>query len=357
MKSKIIFFLPNLTVGGAELITLNFIKKLDKNKFEVILVVISNSWDVIEELPIDIEIVRFDISRTIKSIFKISTFIKEREPDIVFTSLMHSSMVLYLALLINMKKPKIIFRSPTSPKLLIESGKLGSFRKQLLIKTYKSANLLIAQTPEMKIEMVKYYGIKEEKIKVFINPIDKIAINQKLQNIKNPFNEEKENIVASGRLVKQKGFDILIEAFALAYAQNKNLELHILGSEMEEGNNLRELVKSLNLQKQVHFLGHQSNPYRYYYFSDLYVLSSRKEGLPNTVLENLYLKKPIIATRCIPFMDTLFKDRKNGFLVEVENIEELAEKILAYKSLVPDDSFIPEQKGDINELIEGVLCV
>ena len=355
MKSKIVFFLPNLTVGGAEQITLNFIKNLDKNKFEVILVVISNEWDLIKELPLDIEVIRFNISRTIKSIFKISSFIKEREPDIVFTSLIHSSIAIYLALLANIKKPKIILRSPSSPKLLIESNNLVSLRKKILIRAYKSADLLIAQTPEMKIEMMKYYGIKEEKIKVFINPIDKVNINKNLQNIKNPFDETKENIVASGRLVREKGFDILIHAFALAVHKNTNLELHILGAEMEEGDSLRELVGKLDLTKEVHFLGHQYNPYRYYYFSDLYVLSSRREGLPNTVLENLYLKKPIIATRCIPFMDTLVENTKNGFLVEVGNIEELAERILEYKSLVPDNSFILKQTGDINQLIGEVL--
>ena len=109
--------------------------------------------------------------------------------------------------------------------------------------------------------------------------------------------------------------------------------LNIIGRDDGEEKSLLNLRKKLNLEKNVHFLGFQSNPYRFFYFSDLFVLSSRREGLPNAVLENLYLKKPIVATQCIPYLSTLINHGKNGYIVPTENPKSLASAILNFENL------------------------
>ena len=243
-------------------------------------------------------------------------------------------------------------RSPNSPKLIIENNSLTNIKKFLLELAYKNADLIIAQTPEMRDEINRYHDIDLNKITTFLNPLDTETIDTQIKNIENPFNPKKINIVAVGRLHKQKGFDILIKSMKKVVNRNPNFFLHIIGKDKGEEENLKELINKLDLNNYVKLYGFQNNPYKFYYYSDLYVLSSRWEGLPNTVLENLYLEKPIISTRCIPFMDKLIQNNKNGILVKVEDVTSLADAIFNYKKI----SEVKKYKGDnINKILNKLV--
>ncbi|MDD2950013.1 MAG: glycosyltransferase, partial [Sulfuricurvum sp.] len=88
----------------------------------------------------------------------------------------------------------------------------------------------------------------------------------------------------------------------------------------------------------------------YFKFADVYVLSSRWEGLPNTVLESLYLNTPVISTKCIPFLSKLIHDGDNGYLVEVEDIHGLSNVILKTKEIKRIFSSTVDSKKELNEI-------
>jgi glycosyltransferase involved in cell wall biosynthesis len=333
MKKKIVFFMANLHSGGAERVTANIIKLLDKDKFDIKLLMVSKEGPFLEEIPSYVDIINMDVKKTILSIFKLRTFIKEFKPDIIYSTLFHTSIAVYFALKFIDKKPYILARNPTSPKLLVEEG-LSSIWKYFLEKSYESADKILAQTPEMKNEISQYYGVAKEKIDILINPLDTESIDKKIKSIDNPFDTNKINVVSAGRLTYAKAFDTLLYAFKEVILENNRFRLHIIGRNDGEGEKIKELCTKLALNEYVQFLGFQSNPYKYYYYSDLYVLSSRREGLPNTVLENLYLNKPIVATNCIPFMYELIDENKNGYIVDVDNVKDMAKAILNYKKLI-----------------------
>ena len=353
VKTKILFFLPHLVGGGAERVTINIIKQLDKNLYDVVLVVLSKNGPAYKLIPNDLHVIELNINRTIFSILKLRKVVQNINPDIIFSSIFRGHIALYFALLGVSLKPKIFLRSPNSPKLILERNELSLYMKKLLDLVYKNADKIIAQTPEMKDEIIKYHFVQSDKIEVLLNPIDKELIESKIINVDNPFHLNNINVVASGRLIEQKGFDTLILSFKKVININSNFRLYIIGEDViGERIKLENLVKKLELEKYVFFLGFQDNPYKFYYYSNLYVLSSRWEGLPNTVLENIYLQKPIVATKCIPFMSILIKDKKNGFLVDVDNQEQMSNAILNYKNLNPDDSFFNHTKNNINNLFQ-----
>ena len=339
---KILFFLPNLAGGGAERVAVNIIRQLDKDYFDISLVLVNQSGKYLNLIPEYVKVYNLESQKTILSIFRLYKQLKQIEPDIVFSTLIRTHIALNIALQGIKERPVVFLRSPNSPKLLLSNKQLGIVMRYFLERAYRKADVILAQTPEMKSEISSFHKIKKDKIVVFLNPIDTDLIDEKIKQIINPFDMDKINVVAAGRLLKQKGFDILIKSFAKVIRKNSNFHLSIIGEDViGEKVKLQNLVLSLGIEKNVQFLGFQSNPYQYFYYSDLYVLSSRWEGLPNTVLENLYLKKPIVATKCIPFMSELIENGNNGFLVEVEDIEQLAISILEYKQLKKSkDNFV-----------------
>jgi len=355
MKS-IMFFLPNLNGGGAERVIVNIIRQLDTKAFDISLVLVDDTGVYKPLIPKYVSVYSLGTKKTIFSPYSLWRTIKKIQPDIVFSTLFRTNIALYIALLGIKKKPFVILRSPNSPKLLLEKQELNQTMMFFLEKAYASADVVLAQTPEMKEEIVLYHNVSKTKVEVLLNPIDIQMIEKKTVDSINPFESEKINVVAAGRLTKQKGFDILITAFKQVVKENSHFVLHIIGKDDGEEENLRRMVYNYNLESNVNFLGFQDNPYKFFFFSDLYVLSSLWEGLPNTVLENLYLRKPIIATRCIPFMDTLIEDKKNGFLVDVSDSEQLARAILDYKDIqVTKTATFFNNGNDINKFLLDII--
>lgn len=333
-KKRVIFFLPALDVGGAERVTVNIIRYLNPNSYDIHLVMVQKKGLFLEHIPNYVTIHDLGVKKTIFSIFRLRKVIKKIEPDIIYSTLIRTHVAIYFALKNITQQLKVVMRMPSSPKLMMEEGGGNVINKFILTKALKKADIVVAQTPEMKDEIEFYYNVNSKNVKVLLNILDKENINKSIKNQTNPFDSKNINVVASGLVRHIKGFDILILAFKKVYMKNKNFRLYIIGRDLNgQTAQYEKLVISLGLEGVVFFLGYQSNPYRYYFYSDLFVLSSRREGLPNVVLENLYLNKPIVATRCVPFMSTIIQEGINGFLVDINDVDSLATAIINFKEI------------------------
>lgn len=355
-RIEILFFIPKLNSGGAERTVINILRSIDKTLFNVSLVLTSSGGEYFNLIPSFVKVYNLRSSKTIFSILKLRNLILQLKPDILFSTLIRSHIALDQALLGVSKRPYVVLRSPTSPKLLMLSHQKLNFIKRLLLqKAYNNADLILAQTPEMKNELEKYHKINEKKVQVFVNILDTNFIDASIINIKNPFNPKYINVVAAGRLSQEKGFDILIKSFKKVTEEDSSYFLNILGNDNGEKKKLEKLVTKLQLEKNIKFWGHQDNPYKFFYFSDLFVLSSRREGLPNAVLENLYLNKPIVATKCIPFMYELIKEGENGFLVNVDDYKQLSGAILNYRNIKGSSENFIQNKVNLNDLFLNIV--
>lgn len=103
-------------------------------------------------------------------------------------------------------------------------------------------------------------------------------------------------IVVVGRLSPEKGVDVLLEACALLRSAGTRFTLTVVGDGPERAS-LEALVVARQLSDVVHFDGHQPDPRPYYADSDLLVIPSRSEGLPNVLLEAIAYDLPVVATR------------------------------------------------------------
>ena len=133
-------------------------------------------------------------------------------------------------------------------------------------------------------------------------------------------------ILALGRLVFQKGFDVLLSAFA-EVRKLRDWDLAIVGQgELEAP--LKQQAAALGLSDRVHWLGRQPVPFPYYQAADLVVVPSRFEGIPNVLLEAMALGRPTIAADCMTGPRILTENGRFGVLVPVEDAAALAAAIV-----------------------------
>jgi glycosyltransferase involved in cell wall biosynthesis len=136
--------------------------------------------------------------------------------------------------------------------------------------------------------------------------------------------EERETIIlAVGRLVRLKGFDLLLKAFAQLHSAHPTWRLIILG-EGPERQALEALRKELGLVNHFELPGQVRNPEAWMARAGLVVQPSRYEGFPNAVLEAMAMGAPVISSDCRCGPSEMIKDGVNGRLVPVDDIAALA---------------------------------
>jgi len=216
---------------------------------------------------------------------------------------------------------------------------------------YRYIDLLICQTELMKNQFIKNLPFISEKIniKTIPNPIEFTEIlTPRTDSI---FNEE--YIVAAGRLIEEKGFDILIDAFNLLQNDYYNLKLVILG-EGPLRSHLETKIRNLNLVDKVLLPGRVSNVLAYFNLAKVCVVSSRVEGFPNVLLEMMSQNTNVVSTKCAGGIDEL----EGVFVVEVNDVSGLVQHL---KIILDSDTshnrvlFDKELKSrSINEFINKI---
>lgn len=174
-----------------------------------------------------------------------------------------------------------------------------------------------------------------------IHKYETIIANQKINVIPNIVNvksfrklKKQNKVVAVGRLTYQKGFDLLISAWAQVYKINPDWKLEIYG-EGELLKDLNDLIDKYNLNCSVSIMPYAENIGDVYSSAKIFVLSSRYEGLGMVLLEALLCGIPCVSFNCPAGPKTIIKDQVNGLLVEAGNIEQLA---ISISKLIKDQS-------------------
>ncbi len=178
---------------------------------------------------------------------------------------------------------------------------------------------LLALTKEME-KATKLTYPKLENVSTMPNPIN---INEIVDKAKEDIDLDFEYIIGAGLYdVNIKQFDKLIIGYSESVLPKKNIHLVILGKG-KLLKYLKSVAKNYNVEKLVHFLGYQTNPYKYFSKSKYFVLSSEFEGLPMVVLEALACSVPVVAFNCPTGPKDAINTKENGLLIEHQNVEAL----------------------------------
>ena len=141
-----------------------------------------------------------------------------------------------------------------------------------------------------------------------------------------PCENRSKKIVALGRLVLQKDYPTLIDAFNLVYKNHSDYALEIYGGGAEE-DKLKEYASQTHASAAIAFMGARQDALRCMYDASCYVLSSISEGMPNALMEAMAIGLPCVSTDCPNGPSDLIVPDENGVLVEMKNPRQMAQAI------------------------------
>lgn len=187
---------------------------------------------------------------------------------------------------------------------------------------------------DIRDELVRY-GALPERCRVIYNPIDLKWVNESdLAPLPSMLPENRRYILSVGRLVTQKGFHDLIEAFKLV-APQVDVDLVIAGEGPLELA-LRSAVSAAGLSDRVHFTGYVENPFPMYRNAALFVLASHWEGFGNVIVEALSCGAPVVCTDCPGGPKDILDNGRFGVLVPVHDPVMLSSAIVTELGRVHD---------------------
>lgn len=339
---KILHISRTMGQGGAEKVVYQICKDVNKNSKDLEMVVTSIGGVHEEELSKlgvkHYQIADIDCKNPIvmlKIYFKLRKIIKSEKIDIVHS---HHRMAAFYSRLLNIFHRNI--------KRVYTAHNVFTNKRSLLRFALKGSEI-IAVGDGVKNNLVDFYGIKNEKVKIIYNSIDKL---KKIEKPKDDFLQDSDNKIlvgTIGRLTEQKGIDVFISAMAELISENKKIYAVIIG-DGELRQELEKLTEKLEIQENVKFLGYRKDVIELIGQMDFIVLASRWEGLPLTPIETFSVGKTIVATN-IDGNNEIIRDKYNGLLCEKDNVNELKTKI---NNLILDKNMRQELEENAKKTFE-----
>lgn len=350
-RKKILIFTPG-GAGGAERMSALIGKLLPKDKFEVKYVVVGRLRNIYNILPDGYEVDCIPV----RNIYAFSTLriwwkIKKEKPDVVF-----ASQVAY--------NPRVIIAAKLAGRKVVirSSGMIGNYPAMKLWRvksTYPWADKLIAQQEDMREEMIRLLRVNPEKVVTLHNPLDCSDLDR-LSAAPSPYSDNDNVIfVETATVNHRKAQDVAIKAFSIVKKSITNAHLYFVGKCDENSSYYQEqqkLIAEFDLKECIHFIGYDKNPFKWVKNANCFVFPSRAEGLPNALIEASYLGVPCAASRCLPIVDDIIKDGQNGYVVDVDDVDGMAQAMIKAVNIKNCKMiYIPAKPEDFVRVFEECL--
>ncbi len=364
---KLLFIINTLGCGGAERAMLNLFSRLDSNKYEISLFVITGQGELHRELPENV--------RLINKKYKEVSVLTKKGRRLLTLSVLKAGIGKALFLrrapyiiknfLIMRKKGKIMpdkllwrLLSDGAPKIqeeydlavaYLEGGatyytaqhikakkkaafvhidyEKAGYTRELDLDCYEKFDRIFTVSDEVKEHFLRVYPEYENKTSVFNNILNQERII-KMADQGEGFNDGFKGLrlLTVGRLTRQKRYDIAIEAMKLIKEKiSMPIRWYVLG-EGDLRQELEQQIKSAGLQNDFILLGVKNNPYSYIKGCDLYVHATEFEGKSIALQEAQVLGKPILATDCSGNREQI-ENGTDGILCELDP-GQVCEKLL-----------------------------
>ena len=348
---KILFLIPNLSVGGAEKVLVNLVNNMDKSKFDITVQVLFaggvNEMFLKEHIKL-----KHCFKRTFRGNIH---FFKLFSPEFLYKWFIKEHYDIVVSYLEG-PTARIVSGCPDEDTKLVswvhiqqysKERASHSFRNFSEAKTcYEKFDKIICVSKSVKIDFENIFDLNNN-IEVLYNTNETAEILQ-LATVKYDlkFGDEATNICVVGKLLKNKGVDRVLRIHRKLLLDGFNTHLYYLGTGPEQ-ENIISYAKENGISDKVTLLGYQTNPYKYVKACDLFVCASLAEGFSTAATEALIVGTPVITVEVSGMKEMLGENNEYGIVTEnsEEALYEGIKKMLSTPGMLQDYAKRAEERG------------
>ena len=355
-KIKILFRHRSMEMGGVEKVMLSLLNNLDKEKFDMTVLLSLNQGELRNEFPHHVRKIylvdgKEDLStnpvlqkiQLLQRKWKLEKF--RKNPEKIDREILKNEFDVEIAMTYNDFEPVLNSSNKNSKKIgwfhsEIDLPKLQPLVPQILEQFPQFDHMVYCSEKIMQIMHRSYPNLKYPPESVIINavPVDEI---RKKSEEKIPDFKNRPAFVSVGRLHTRKGFHKLMDAHHRLLKEGFGHSVVIIGHG-EELPNLLIQQKKLGVEETFILAGNKMNPYPYIKNADFFIMPSESEAWPLVISEALILQKPIIATR-VGDVELMIEDDKTGHLIRYDT----SEIYEAMKKFLTDETFVQNIKENL----------
>lgn len=340
--ARVMLFLNDLNGGGAERVAVHLLNRLDPALLDVRMGLLRKAGPFVERAAdparietgtVGVPFLQFEghnstiyrpdklIAASVLGPANVRAWTRAWRPQVVMSFMKGMSVATYFGLRgLGAERPAWIAREGNNTDKVIEDELINpagrAIMKGLTRRVYRGADVFLANSHEMAKGLARDLTLEPARLRVIHNPIDLDEVRAKAREPiagapRRPF------LVAVGRLEYQKGYDIMLRAFAASKAA-RGCDLVILGKGSIRAE-LEKLARQLGVADRVRFVGFKANPWAWIARARLFVQTSRWEGFPTVVAETLACGTPALVAAC-PFGPAeIVQHGVNGWVVPPED--------------------------------------
>ncbi|MGV1098221.1 glycosyltransferase family 4 protein [Thiovibrio sp. JS02] len=327
-RCRVAHLIYSKKIGGSEMVAANVCSNLDRNRFEPMVLFMYKSTGAMPEVLSSLGVASssFELTR-FSSLFRsliVSSVLNRLKIDILHVH--HIPLYMKVALGVRLSRVKGVVFTEHAKFSISRSVSLQDGCR----RAAKDADYFTTVSDNLKQYFVSELGLSEKAIEVVLNGVDTKRFSP--DNIRGrlvellPASATGKLLISVGRLTEAKDQECLLYAMKKLIAEGgADVSLALVG-EGELRGRLEARISELGLGQHVFLLGNRTDVHELLPDAAMFVLSSRREGLPMVLLEAMASGLPVVATN-VGGIPEVVKEGDNGFLAPPENPESLAEKI------------------------------
>jgi glycosyltransferase involved in cell wall biosynthesis len=324
---RVLFVVPHLEPGGAERVVTTLLRSLSRERFELHLALVVSRGRLLQDVPGDVPVHDLAAGRVRWAPLRILALVRRLRPDVVFSTLGYLNFALLLLRGLLPSGTPVVVREAVAA-----SSQIAGYPRERLWRAayrwlYPRADAVVCPAQDVIEDLVQRFGVPRGRTRYIPNPVDVEQVAAEAEKGGSPYGGGAgPHLLGAGRLEAQKGFDLLIDAFARLAGRLPDAQLWILGEGPERGA-LEARVSERGLDGRVHLVGHVANPHRWMRHADVFALSSRWEGLPNALLEALACGTRVAAFDAPGGVAEIVRGVAGAELAPLADVGALAERI------------------------------
>lgn len=321
---------PNFTLAGVPIAQFRLANLLATRGHKVDLIVGKIHTYPVPPLVSGVRLVHLNAARVRGFVVPLAKLLRKHRYDVVFSAEDHLTIIMVVAKKLSRFDGKLVCSSRVTPHDVYGGSVLskGWCLRYLYRWAMGHVDVLTCVAKEMVSQYYDCFG-PTRHIAIY-NPVfaDNLLAQASVYVEHEWFNPPKIHkvLISIGRLSPWKGHADLLEAFHVVRKQC-SVKLIIIG-DGELRDFLEDLTKRLRIEEDVCFMGYLSNPLSYLKRSDIFVLSSHVEGMPNVLVEAMALGRQVVSTDCDTGPREIIQSGTNGYLAKTGSIDSLAEAIM-----------------------------